>query len=399
MRSRLLICILLVSLGSSMIGLILLHTGDSSVTLQEISTRGERDVRAAFKLADLGRAVQDGAQRSFDFDMESLFYGLLALCGVLLSLRTLIYAARVYRSERGSKARQSAGYGASRERDLSLSPAPPSAPTGALAEPVAPKPTRALTRPSIGVWPQIVACGHGLTGKMILAFTTVIAVFGMLTVTTVYIALTSSLRRQAIEQARVTAVNVSDSAAGFVLKKNLTALGDLVRKFADRKGLAYVLVENPAGEILAHSFAALSEDAKGRAGRRAPFSMTPRRLQTGQSEIYEVEAPILEGRIGAVRVGIWRDTVDEEIFRTVMPLIKIITLVIVGGILLAVVLAWQINRPIVKLVNAARSISRGELDAPSPGLEDTTEFGELSRALERMRSSVKAAMTRLSQER
>jgi len=399
MRSRFLICILLVSLGSSMIGLILLHTGDSSVTLQEISTSGKRDVRAAFKLADLGRAVQDGAQRSFDFDMESLFYGLLAFCGVLLSLRTLIYAARVYRSEHGSKARQSAGYGASRERDLSLSPALPSAPTGASAEPVAPKPTRVPTRPSIGVWPQIIACGHGLTGKMILAFTTVIAVFGLLTVATVYIALTSSLRRQAIEQARVTAVNVSDSAAGFVLKKNLPALGDLLRKFADRKGVAYVLVENPAGETLAHSFAALSEDGKGRERRRAPFSMTPRRLQTGQSEIYEVAAPILEGRIGAVRVGIWRDTVDAEIFRTVMPLIKIITLVIVGGILLAVVLAWQINRPIVKLVNAARSISRGELDAPSLGLEDTTEFGELSRALERMRSSVKAAMTRLSQER
>jgi len=43
-----------------------------------------------------------------------------------------------------------------------------------------------------------------------------------------------------------------------------------------------------------------------------------------------------------------------------------------------------------------RRISYGELDAPSLGVEDKTEFGELSRALERMRSSVKAAVMRLS---
>jgi HAMP domain-containing protein len=121
-------------------------------------------------------------------------------------------------------------------------------------------------------------------------------------------------------------------------------------------------------------------------------------LRLREGEVSEVAVPILEGQIGAVRLGIWRDAVDAEAFQTVMPLIKIIALVIAGGIVLVVVLAWRINRPILRLVNTARSISRGDLDTPSLGLEGATEFGELSRALERMRSSVKAAMIRLSQE-
>jgi len=47
------------------------------------------------------------------------------------------------------------------------------------------------------------------------------------------------------------------------------------------------------------------------------------------------------------------------------------------------------------LVRAAQRISTGDLEAPSLGVEDNSEFGELSRALERMRSSIKAAMVRM----
>ena len=62
---------------------------------------------------------------------------------------------------------------------------------------------------------------------------------------------------------------------------------------------------------------------------------------------------------------------------------------------MSVYLAWRINRPIIRLVTAAQRISTGDLEAPSLGVEDNSEFGELSRALERMRSSIKAAMVRM----
>jgi HAMP domain-containing protein len=64
---------------------------------------------------------------------------------------------------------------------------------------------------------------------------------------------------------------------------------------------------------------------------------------------------------------------------------------------MAIFLTWRITRPIVRLVRTARRVSEGELDVPSPGVDDTDEFGELSRSFERMRSSVKAALTRLDE--
>jgi protein-histidine pros-kinase len=81
-----------------------------------------------------------------------------------------------------------------------------------------------------------------------------------------------------------------------------------------------------------------------------------------------------------------------------MPLVKVLLLVVGGGVLMAVYLAWRINRPILRLVRAAHRISSGDLDAPALGTDDKSEFGELSRALERMRSSIKAALVRLGGE-
>jgi HAMP domain-containing protein len=111
-----------------------------------------------------------------------------------------------------------------------------------------------------------------------------------------------------------------------------------------------------------------------------------------------VTVPILEGRLGTVRVGVWKDEVDAEIAAAVAPLVKWIAWAVIGGVFAAIVLVWKINQPIIRLVRAAREISHGELDSPGPGIADSTEYGELSRALERMRASVRAAMVRLNGE-
>ena len=109
--------------------------------------------------------------------------------------------------------------------------------------------------------------------------------------------------------------------------------------------------------------------------------------------------PIAGGRLGAVRIGVWRDEVNAEVERNTLPLIKLLLAVVGGGVLVACYVAWRINRPIVRLVRAAQRISTGDLEAPSLGVQDNSKFGDLSRALERMRSSIKAGMARIGDDR
>jgi two-component system sensor histidine kinase VicK len=230
---------------------------------------------------------------------------------------------------------------------------------------------------------------------MVVTFTGIMTMLGLVTIAVVYFTVKSSLRYHAIERARVTAINVSDSAAGYILKKNAKGMRDLLQKSTNRSELAYILVQNNSKKIYAHTFDVLPEELENASSKVGGQGERSLRLDGGP--VIEVSVPILEGRSGTVRIGIWQKEIDREISRAITPLIKALFLVVIGGILMAIYLAWKINRPIARLVRSAQKISNGDLDAPSFGTADKTEFGELARALERMRSSIKAALARLSE--
>jgi HAMP domain-containing protein len=171
---------------------------------------------------------------------------------------------------------------------------------------------------------------------------------------------------------------------------------ELLQKRTHRSELAYILVQNNLNKIYAHTFDVLPAELENTSS--AVGDQGERSLRLGGVPVIEVSVPILEGRSGTVRIGIWQKEIDREISRAITPLIETLFLVVMGGIAMAIYLAWKINRPIVRLVRSAQKISNGDLDAPPFGTADSTEFGELARALERMRSSIKAALARLSEQ-
>ena len=307
-----------------------------------------------------------------NLEMESFFYFVLGVCGVLLGLQALFSALQIVKVE---------GVKKSEKTD---------------EESVQTSTSSAFSRNRQKAHKAWILYLRSLSGRMIVSFTCIVAALGLLTVTVVYFTVRSSLRYHAIERARVTAVNVSDSAAGYILKKNPNGIRELIQKRTNRSELAYILVQNNSNKILAHTFDVLPQQIQN--PTIAVGDQGERSLLIGGAPVIEVSAPILEGRSGVVRVGIWQKEIDHEIGRAISPLIKILFLVVVGGIIMAIYLAWRINRPIVRLVRAAQRISNGDLDTPPFGTGDKSEFGELARALERMRSSIKAALARLTEQ-
>ena len=332
---------------------------------------------------------------------ESLLYGVLGTCGVVLALRAVISIMRVLRDERLLKARRSA-VGISSPLSRKATPSLPTSAPLEFGELDAQKKTGVSK--SSGFWFGVPSglrqwlrlYTHGITGKLSFIFVGIIGAFGLVTVAVIYFNLSFSLSRQVIQTARITALNVGLGAPGYLSKNNATGLRALLRRHANTAELAYIVVEDHAGKIFAHSFDVIPRAVRGSSSSGAHAIESQSTVRLGDRVAYEFSVPISEGRDGAVRVGIWREQVDAKISETVIPLINLVVLVLSGGALMAIFLVWQITRPIRRLVAAAKAISSGDLDTPSPQVEDSNEFGELSRAIERMRSSVKAAMVRLS---
>jgi HAMP domain-containing protein len=116
--------------------------------------------------------------------------------------------------------------------------------------------------------------------------------------------------------------------------------------------------------------------------------------------VHETAVPILEGQLGRVHVGFWADAVQTEIQRALLPIVGIIAVVPLVGALLSFLLAHWIVRPIVSLREIADKVTMGDLETSVGGecVSSPDEIGDLARSLERMRSSLRAAMLRLGRE-
>jgi HAMP domain-containing protein len=342
--------------------------------------------------------------------MEAFFYASIAVCGLLVVFRTLVFVVRVYLIHHPKSLPKSAGsftktHGAETGSETvpthSSQPFQPfvQANEEAKSGGVRAHSEHAPAIPRYSFWFIAAFYRSSLIAKMTIAFSAVIVTFGLLTIATVYFMLASSLRSHISERARITAFAISQRVPTFFSKKNIAGLRAFLHNYVGQAGIAYVLVENRAGVILAHSFAVLPEEFQRASVPQSMQEGRPRVLKVGQRAVHEVSVAVLDGKVGAVRLGIWRDDFNAEVFQAVMPLIKLILLVVGLSIILVMYLAWKLNRPIVKLVEAAKSINTGVFDSPALDVDDPTELGALSRALERLRSSIYAARNRLTSER
>lgn len=238
--------------------------------------------------------------------------------------------------------------------------------------------------------------GAGLKWKIGAAFSAVILILGLFVIAIVYNVTDTALRAQVELRASAIATNLSDAAAPYVSRRNPLELDALIAKYGRLDGVAYAYIDDTKGEVTASSLQPFPSELKEAAvieRRTASARLTKIR---GKS-VYETRAPLLEGQLGTVHVGLWAETVQADVRGTLLSIVGLIALCLVAGIGLSLVLISRAIRPILDLKASADEISRGHLDTPV-SVYSNDEVGELARSLERMRASLKAAMSRLSRD-
>jgi HAMP domain-containing protein len=240
----------------------------------------------------------------------------------------------------------------------------------------------------------------GLKWKIGGIYTAVMLVLGVGVIAAVYQIAQGALRDQLDKRALAITTNFSDAAAGYVASRNLLALHALARKYTLLDGVAYAYVENGKGEIVAHTLGSFPDGLRQGPSAGAKREVQRRELLLMDRTVYETAMPVLDGQLGSVHVGFWADAVKTEIQRALVPIIGIIALVPLVGALLSFLLAHWIVRPIVGLREIADKVTMGDLETSVGGacINSHDEIGDLARSLERMRSSLRAAMLRLGRE-
>jgi HAMP domain-containing protein len=241
------------------------------------------------------------------------------------------------------------------------------------------------------------AQGFSLTGKVTAGLVSLITLLGLLVIGVVYKFTSDALRDQFDQRAVAIATNMSDAAAPHVVRKNVLELSGLLRNYALLQGVEYAFIENGHGEVIAHTLGTFPPELKATVSAEARLHPQTRALRFGEKTVYETSVPILGGQVGAAHLGIGGDFVEGEVQRTLFPMLTIVAVILLAGIVISAVLVAVMTRPLRHLGHVADTMSKGDLDTPvSVGIESHDEIGDLARSLERMRSSLKAAMSRFS---
>ena len=196
-----------------------------------------------------------------------------------------------------------------------------------------------------------------------------------------------------------------------LLVRNYLQVNKEAERVSKLPGVAYTAVVNKRGIVVAGFFSDLSrfdqvfsaqvkaegfprsviEKNKIKRGAREQFT----RFTIGGQKIQD-KVVLLPETGGTVHVGIYISEVEQAIKAALLsPLsLSLMGAVFLGGLIIFLIIARSISRPLVELTDVVNRISLGELDLVIEP-KGPKEVRELAVAFERMRYSIKAAMIRL----
>jgi HAMP domain-containing protein len=222
-------------------------------------------------------------------------------------------------------------------------------------------------------------------------------VLGLLIIIIVNNKVTESLEKELIERGRTIAINLANYSAAQIMAKDVIGLRQIISGDMAFESVGYILIQDSEGTILADNFNGqvpkelTSINVIGLENYNVPNSIS---LQDPIGNCYDIIAPVEEGFLGYVRVGMKIDYVNEAVRRTNMIIIFTIIGITLAGMAIVLFLANRIIKPILYLTRRADDLSQGKLDE-KVGVNTNDEIQNLGEALERLRESVKIALERL----
>ncbi|OJX47123.1 MAG: hypothetical protein BGO78_16725 [Chloroflexi bacterium 44-23] len=205
----------------------------------------------------------------------------------------------------------------------------------------------------------------------------------------------AQLREQSISVARDLAARSADP----ILLNNLLELQDiLLETKSNNDNFQYAFILDQNRQVLAHTFG--EGFPVGLLDLNIPTDLAYNQtvlIETNMGYIYDTAVPILNGKAGIARIGLSNEIVQKAVSQVTLQSISFTLLGVLFGVAVAFFLTRILARPILELVEATRSVSRGDFSKRiHPWAKD--ELGTLAQAFNKMSEDL-AQVHDLRQER
>ena len=222
--------------------------------------------------------------------------------------------------------------------------------------------------------------------KMVGIGAVVAACFGVVTFVRTRDTLRESLNAALTERTISEAASLADYLARPLSVHDVVTVRQILAKTSARHAdIRYIIVREPDGRILTHTFDGVVPDGLVALPSFRLFPEEAFRVIDAQAEglIFEALRPVMRGHGGYVQVGWSNRMIAQELSTLRNTILVSLAICVALGIGLALLLSLAITHPVHRLNEAVKQISRHNLDARATVFSDD-EIGSLASAFNAM---------------
>lgn len=233
--------------------------------------------------------------------------------------------------------------------------------------------------------------------KLLFLTLSVVVCFGAAIGFYVVARVTGDLSNELLKRGISIARHLAEISAEDFIEHNHLHLQYLAREHQTTEAdIRYILMTDRDGGLLAHSFGATFPTELATVNRYGSGGdAVVKRLDAGDEVIYDIAVPVLDGRIGGLRVGISAEPISTAINTLIREILVAILLIGFLAFALTLPAAQAIARPLSRLTQAIEGMSRGRRGTQLP-IDRHDEIGLLNDAFNQMATDVHQAEKRLA---
>jgi methyl-accepting chemotaxis protein len=225
----------------------------------------------------------------------------------------------------------------------------------------------------------------GLLGKISLFLALVLMPLAVVSWMVAYRSLQDSLTREFTDKGSAIANSLASSGTDLIVNRDASTVQSQVDEFAKIAGVAYVMVYDPQGSFLAHTFAPVvpkgiveKNVVPGHSARPQVQQVTYADPRTGRErDIIDIGVPMLGGKLGTVRVGMDKSVITASALQAGNFLLLVFGGIAAAALLAGVIFAQRITRPVNALMAGAERVGRGDLSQLVP-VTSRDEIGQMA---------------------
>ena len=225
----------------------------------------------------------------------------------------------------------------------------------------------------------------GLLAKITVFLAVVLVPLAVVSWMVAYRSLQDILTREFTEKGSAIATSLASSATDLIANRDASTVQTRADEFARITGVAYVIVYDPQGTFVAHTFGPVVP--KGLVEKNVvPGHATRPQVQQvayadprtgGERDVVDIGMPVRGGKLGTVRVGMDKAVVSATALQAGNFLLLVFGGIAAAALLAGVIFAQRITRPVNALMAGAERVGRGDLSQLVP-VTSRDEIGQMT---------------------